>query len=271
VTPTHICRLCKQAADLQHSHIIPAFVAKWLKETSATGFIRFGQTPNKRSQDSYKRFWLCVACEGKLSAWEAKFATLIFHPVNENGSLRVRYGDWFLKFCTSISWRVLLMMREEGMLTDFSEAQLGAVDEAMETWANFMLGKVPHPGRFEQHFLPLDAFEEPSRHGMPANINRSILRTIDLDAVRNTTTVFVLCKMGKFFVLGFVDVRFPEQWIGTKVHVRDGVVGKAKYTLPSQFGEYIRNEAERYAVVCNKISETQREKLKRACGKILIG
>jgi hypothetical protein len=141
------------------------------------------------------------------------------------------------------------------------------VDEALEAWADLMLGNVPHLGRFEQHFLPLDVFEEPSRQGMPANINRYILRTIDLDAVRNPTTAFVLCKMGKFFVLGFVDVQFPKHWIGTKVHVRDGLVGRSNYTLPRQFGEYVRNEAEPYATIYNRISTAQCEKIEKTMWK----
>src|SRR6185437_16000526 len=96
------CRLCGQMAALQESHILPAFVFKWLKETSATGFLRFGQEPNKRVQDGMKRNWLCSPCETRLNLWETQFATNIFHPVNDDDGPRVEYGDCLLKFCASI-------------------------------------------------------------------------------------------------------------------------------------------------------------------------
>lgn len=259
--PQQNCRLCKREADLEESHIVPSFVTKWLKETSATGFMRFGQSPNRRVQDGYKRRWLCRDCEGRLNAWETKFATLIFHPFNEDGGVSVRYADWLIKFCTSISWRVLLMMKEDALLSNFSDRQHRAVEAALQMWADFILERVPHPGRFEQHFLPFDTIENPAQHGMPANINRYLLRTIDLDAVRSSATAFVLCKMGKFFVLGFVDVPNPKQWVGTKVHVRDGSIGPSSYTLPAQFGEYIKGKANRYAIVQHSISDTQRKKI----------
>ncbi len=48
------CRLCGKNADLQESHIIPSFVYRWLKDSSGTGYLRFGPEPNKRVQDGYK-------------------------------------------------------------------------------------------------------------------------------------------------------------------------------------------------------------------------
>ncbi|MDQ6987940.1 MAG: hypothetical protein Q9M25_09070, partial [Mariprofundaceae bacterium] len=63
------CRLCGQEQDLQKSHVIPSFVYKWLKETSGTGFFRFGMEPNKRVQDGHKFYWLCKECEGRFNEW----------------------------------------------------------------------------------------------------------------------------------------------------------------------------------------------------------
>lgn len=255
------CRLCKETAELQDSHIIPGFVAKWLKETSATGYIRFGQFPNKRVQDSYKRYWLCQNCERRLNVWETNFANQIFYPLNEDGGKRINYGPWLLKFCVSISWRTLLFMKEEKFIDDFTTKQIESVDSALNTWADFLLDKIPHPKRFEQHFLPLDAIAEPSRLQLPANINRYILRTIDMDVVQNSTTLFTVCKMSKHFVFGFVDVQNPKQWVGTKVHANSGIVGQGKFVLPRQLADYLRTEAERFATVYSSISETQQSKI----------
>jgi hypothetical protein len=43
--------LCGETNELRESHILPGFVYPWMKETSATGYLRFRQQPNVRVQD----------------------------------------------------------------------------------------------------------------------------------------------------------------------------------------------------------------------------
>src|SRR5712675_772123 len=93
------CRLCGESRHLQESHVIPAFVYRWLKETSATGYLRFGQTPNKRVQDGCKERWLCADCEQRLGVWEAQFATKVFYPLSQDGGGQICYREWMMKFC----------------------------------------------------------------------------------------------------------------------------------------------------------------------------
>ena len=86
---TGVCELCGKQADLLQSHVIPAFVFKWLKQA---GHIRYAETPNRRSQDGPKRDWLCRECEDLFNSFETPFAGQIFHPYNNDpttlGSLR---------------------------------------------------------------------------------------------------------------------------------------------------------------------------------------
>jgi hypothetical protein len=228
-----LCRLCGEPGELQESHVIPSFVYKWLKETSATGFLRFSDAPNKRVQDGYKEYWLCLACEQRLNIWETQFATNIFHPLNNDGGQRVKYDSWMMKFCASISWRTLIKIRESG-LEHFTPSQLVAANQALDVWSKIILGKLPHPARHEQHLLLLDTIVEDSSGELPANINRYILRTVGMDAIRSETTTFVFTKMSKFIVLGFIDVWHPRQWVGTKIHVGEGIVGAGNCTVPIQ-------------------------------------
>ena len=84
------CRLCQQDKNLRESHIIPAFVYRWIKETSATGFLRFVKNVNLRVQDGVKVKLLCDDCEGILNVFETKFSHEIFYPyvnkeLNEEG------------------------------------------------------------------------------------------------------------------------------------------------------------------------------------------
>lgn len=253
------CKLCGEQRGLQASHVMPAFVTRWLRNSSATGHIRFNRSPNKRVQDSEKRYWLCQQCEQKFSAWEKAFSKKIFLPINDDSRHIAPYSDWLLKFCVSISWRSLLFMSEEGGLDTLSEAQKTVAREALETWAEFLKGSVRHPGKFEQHFLPLDAVGNSTDRNLPANINRYLLRTIGIDVVQSSDTTFVYSKLCKFVIFGFIDVKHPQQWEGTKVRVGGGVIGPRKYALPHQLRGYIVEKANQVAALHRGMSENQRK------------
>jgi hypothetical protein len=78
--PTAACRLCGVISELRESHILPAFVYRWMKDTSATGYVRSSQQPNVRAQDGVKVHLLCGDCEARLNQWETEFARRIFYP-----------------------------------------------------------------------------------------------------------------------------------------------------------------------------------------------
>ena len=176
-----ICRLCDREADLRESHVIPSFVYKWLKDTSGTGFLRFGPERNNRAQDGNKFFWLCRDCEDLLNTWETKFANEVFHPFNKTKKDSTAYGPWLLKFCASVSWRVLNYFMEEADLNYYPDELQGSARCTHRIWKEFLLDKRPHPDRNEQHFLPLDAIESFTHKEMPKNINRYILLRVYID------------------------------------------------------------------------------------------
>jgi hypothetical protein len=255
------CRLCGAEGELQESHIVPAFVFRWLKDTSATGYLRFGQVPNRRVQDGPTRRWLCATCEQRFNVWETRFATEMFHPLNADGGRFCQYRDWLLKFCASISWRNLVRARDDTELNDLSADQMSSVDRALSVWSEFVLGRVPHPGKFQQHLLPLDTVDGYSAGRLPANINRYILRTVEMDVIHSPDATFTFSKIGKFIVLGFIDITFPNQWVNTRVHVREGIIRPSRYTVPRQFGDYLLERTDRLAAVHSEISATQRDKI----------
>jgi hypothetical protein len=84
------CKLCGNESNLILSHIVPSFVFKWLKENSATGYLRFANTPNLRVQDGIKEYWLCNVCEGLFNKWETEYANKIFRPIAEAKSHEFR-------------------------------------------------------------------------------------------------------------------------------------------------------------------------------------
>ena len=258
-----ICRLCDTEARLEESHIIPAFVYKWLKVSAAASFMRFGTQPNKRVQDGFKRFWLCRKCEDTLNGWETKFANELFYSFNKGKADRVSYDRWLLKFCVSISWRVLTLFVEENQLTDFPEELQEETKNALAIWKKFLLDALPHPGPHQQHFLPWDAVEAVTDKNTPVNINRYILRSIDVDAVRSKSTAFVYSKLGRFMILGFISSKHPRHWEDTMVHLR-GTIQPQRYVLPAWFGDYVYSRARRTRRgLLMALSERQKEKTRQ--------
>ncbi len=195
------CRLCQQIEELQDSHIIPAFAFRWLKGPHE-GYLRHTQEPNKRVQDGPKLPFLCKRCEGHLNQFETDFANRLFYPLNTDSVERVRFGPWLLKFCVSISWRALSYQKEMGRLLHFSPSQITATDHALSVWSQFLLGQIPHPERFEQHFLRFDLIEEGTPLStLPPNINRYLQASVDMDVGASATTAFTYVKIGKFAII----------------------------------------------------------------------
>lgn len=259
------CRLCDNERELRESHIIPSFVFKWLKESSGTGFIRFGHNPNLRIQDGPKHYLLCDVCEGLFSDWEKEFADSIFHPCHEGSNPPFYYGKWLLKFAVSVSWRVLNFIIDYTGLSKFPEVLREKANNALFHWKDFLLDKAPHPSQFEQHMLPLGSVKSFSNIKMPPNVNRYILRTIDSDAAfAGDKEAFVYSKMGRIVLVGFIEMPHPERWKGTKIHVSKGSLGVRKYSLPSKFGEYFFNRARESLELQASISAKQKLKIEES-------
>ncbi len=261
------CRLCRKSKILRKSHIIPNFVFKWLKDTSATGFFRPGINPNKRSQDGVKQYLLCEDCEQLFGRWEKKFKDSIFLPLSLGKSNSFLYRSWLLKFAVSISWRVLDFNYEQG-LSRFSTMHLNKAKEALEVWREFLLDKRPHPDKYQQHILPMDLIENHNDPNMPANINSYILRSVDMDVVWFEKRAFVYTKMCRIIIIGFIDETRPNHWKETKIHVHKGIVGETlQYKIPGDFIGYLKDRANKVRSSLEGISEKQWDRIDQAYSK----
>lgn len=93
---------------------------------------------------------------------------------------------------------------------------------------------------------------------MPANINRYVSRSIEMDVARSNDAGFTFVKMGPFAVLGFFCLAKRREWSGGKIHVRQGTVGPTTYKLPIIFFDYLVRKAREYGAVMEKLSDHQR-------------
>ena len=189
------CKLCLELRQLEESHIVSGFVYRWMKETSGTGFLRFGNNMNLRSQDGLKEYWLCSECEDLFNVGETEFARNVFYPLTSGKTSQFEYQEWLLKFAVSLSWRALLYFREIGELKHFPETLQQEANLALYTWSEFLLNRQPHPGKYEQHLLPLDEIVDYSVQDMPSNINRYLLRSVAIDAVCSDKDAYVYVKL----------------------------------------------------------------------------
>ncbi len=137
---------------------------------------------NRRVQDGLKRYWLCTSCEQLFSRSEKSFADWLFYPYLKTPAGKFGYAHWLMRFCVSVSWRVLQFFLTEGELSDWSEDELAQVRKAEFAWREYLLGKRLRPAAFAQHLLPLDGAREATIDLEP-NINRynPPWRSLDLD------------------------------------------------------------------------------------------
>ena len=175
------CKLCHKETELCNSHIIPSFVSKWMKKTSATGYMRHNENANKRVEDGKKVKLLCNDCEGIFSKYEKEFADNIFYPyVNKELSIEgiaqgiiqeISYDSWLLKFVISVHWRMSIS-NSWGTLTPKLQQK---IDEFKIIARDFLIGERNDSGLNESHLFFL--YNLASADGdFPDNINEHVNR-----------------------------------------------------------------------------------------------
>lgn len=254
------CAFCAKDAALRTSHVLPAFIYRWLRNRSGgSGHIRHTDTPNRRVQDGLKLAWLCDDCEALFSRYETAFATKLFHPWHA-GQRDIDYGDWLLKFCVSLSWRVLRYARGQNKATVYTEEQQELLDRAEVRWRAFLNDEVPHPGEFEQHLLFFDRIESTNVTGLPSNINRFMTGAVTLDIVGSDRSLMTFAKLGGFIVFGIIQPG-RDPFGGTKVHVNHGRFNPRKIILPAGLLDLFKDKAAHAAAQMDKMSTSQKDKI----------
>jgi hypothetical protein len=256
------CGLCDGVGNIRESHIVPSFAYNWLKDSSVTGHMRYGEAVTRRVQDGEKACLLSADCEQRFSVWEKAFAEGVFAPINAGKALK-SYGPWLLKFSTSLSWRVLTKLRNNGDLSHFSPSLLESCDKALTIWKEFMLDRQPRPAEYEQHVLPiLGLVAGRSDHNMPSNFNRYISRSIDVDTFRfNGKEACTYVKICRVLLIGFINIAHPNRWRDTKIHIKQGTLQKQYYQVPDQVSDFLYYKARRQQSLEKEMSDRQLKKI----------
>jgi len=188
MTATQCCRLCRQTAELQDSHIWPKFVYRSFV-TGAAG--RFVDLSNEQIHNrQYTRLWYCKKCEGILSRSEDYTARWL-RRLMKDSEKPIEYGPVLVEFCTSISMRVLHRHFEE-----CSPPLTPPMHAALRHWRRFLLGKERDVSGFTQH-----AFLCP---GLEDNGNEvQWFKALGGVVVRPCN--FVLSQIGPLWIVGFLE------------------------------------------------------------------
>jgi hypothetical protein len=254
-----VCAFCEEEAELRESHVLPAFVFRWLRGRSGLGHIRNSDTPNRRVQDGLKLPWLCDECEGRFSRFETAFATKVFYPWL-GGNYQIPYDELLLKFCVSVSWRVMKFAYGYNKDAKYTDDQRALAAKASARWKRFLLDQEPHPAEFEQHMLIFDIAEESTVPDLPVNFNRYMTGAITFDIVGSERSMMTFAKLGRFVIFGMVQ-KGPGTWEGTKVHVKNGVLKPAKLVVPAGIADLLREKASYAISAMSSISPTQKAKI----------
>lgn len=263
------CKLCGSFGELEDSHIIPAFVFRYIRETGliAGGGLRFSDQPNRVVQDGEKSHWLCKACEGKLSKDEQKFSERIFKPINAGHQPELVYGEELLRFCVSLSWRTLLRYQEieydeigRRPMSELDEKDQKLIASAEMEWRNYLNGKGKTSERFVHHICIMGESRS-SNANMSVGINKYIRRAVHQDILSGKTGAAIYTKIPSIFVFGMIRDEEVWTWNKTEVQPSGGTLpDNEAVRLPYWFAPYLNKQAEKYQEIPELLSERQGER-----------
>lgn len=244
---------------MQASHVVPAFVYRYLKKSSPTGFMREISNINKRKQDGPIERWLCKDCEQKFGVFEKKFADSLFHPLVKGNLKDARYEPWLLHFCVSLSWRALRWVRSRDSFVDYSLSDRHRLEQAEMRWKEFLLDTNTPLNEFRQHLLLVRRVSAYSEGFLP-KLNAYFRRTIEVDVLRVKKHVAVYVHFPCFVFMGVVRDDDPQSWIGTEVQAIGGAFPVTQQ-LPQTFNEYFADQIRKAHEASQSMNEKQKKKI----------
>jgi len=250
------CALCQASRELQVSHIIPRFVGEWLKESSATAFLRGAENSNLRLQDTMKMPLLCSDCENRLSKFEDYFAKQIFFPYQNRGRQKFSYDESLLKFVVSISWRILYI--EQQVLDDNAPNLVPYAKRALKTWKDYMLELRQDEGNYEHHMFFLD-FVEKSTAEIPNDFQWYTLRAIDGCLALGKEIVFAYTKFPGMIFISAIHPPKLEGWVGTRIKRSGGRIAPPQEIAYPGFHGFLIDRANK--ALDSEISNIQEKKI----------
>ncbi len=240
-----VCALCLQSRELKEDgHLVPKFVGRWLKDTSASGRLRNAMDASVPKQDLSKKPFLCEDCEDRFQKLETLFSNKVFRPYTreelDHEGLKtdtlqpIRYEEWLLQFAMSVLWRCLAWghVTHEGL----SPGQVASLRAFTEEARKYLLSIGDQPRGCETHILFLQsvrAIDGPLPDEVDERADIYTLRSVDPTVVWTADALGVFVKLGVICVYASLSpVPMPEM-LGT-------VIGEeGELVFQQEFGPFL--------------------------------
>lgn len=233
-----VCALCGKDAELRDSHIIPKFVGKWMKDTSATGFLSKSEDLSKRVQDLLVVTMLCGDCEQRLSRLESYFASKVFYPFHQSGMRSFDYDERLRLFALSLSWRT--MQTCYGAFKEEEPDLISVLEKVDRDWKDILLDKRSEVSPYETHLFFFDYLEDGG--GLPLGLQWYTLRATDIGLVEGIGRLLVYTKLPwMMFVTSLVPPHI-EGWNQTLL-LKTGKISTHQEVADPEFGAYLLGRA----------------------------
>jgi len=228
------CALCSKKKELKMSHIVPSFVGKWMKASSATGHLRGTIKPDKRLQDLGRIPLLCKDCEQRLSALETYFANEIFYPFFENEKRVFKYDSRLARFIISLNWRSLIVSYDAFYRSSPNLSTY--VDRAEEAWRKYLLGRSNNVEPYENHIFFFDYVEQGKN--LPWGFQWYTLRAVDATLVGNEEKVLAYSKFPWMIFVSSIHPIKLEGWENTRIG-ETGEIRQPQSIKDESFGGFL--------------------------------
>jgi len=256
------CKLCLKNRELRESHVIPKFVAKWIKDTSATGYLRQGVQPNLRKQDFQTERLLCGECEQRLSQWENLFAKTIFFPYHNDGKREFEYADWLLRFSVSLIWR--LGISELDDFRNYQPELVNDLERALSVWRDYLLGDVSMRETYGFHLFFVDFVKSVQGGSVPEGLHWYNLRVVDGTLPANDSEVYGFVKLPAMVFFSGIMPRRPSKFKNTRIFEHGKIRAAVQAISNPVFGEFYLNRANQAWEMTKATSVKQQEKIQES-------
>jgi len=223
------------------SHILPAFVGRWMKR-NGTGFIRRAVAPNKRMQDLSKVKMLCSACEQRFSGGEAWFSDNVFLPYIEGGKRVFEYGHELYYFMVSVLWRG--MEREIAALEVAEPAFAVKARGVHERWRRYLLDPtvVRPKGDAKAFLLFFDSIERADRPTL--GVNLYLTSAADTAIALGGGHGFVSAVLPRFGMIGEIESLPEDSLRGSEITPSSGTISADGQYTGSPVSDFLVGRAE---------------------------
>lgn len=224
---------------------MPNFFRRWLaRELGGTPrFLNPHVRVERLHDDLTKHSMFCADCEALMSRDESVARREVLGRWREpmaTGS----YGPWLLRFGVGLAMKAAaVQLRTEPTAKSAEDRALqinhqsverlppgprGALEDAFDAWRNFLLGRAPHPGRYEIHLLEVDLAQHPGLYGL---FGHNHIHNVDFSALLVYLNGLVLVALTRGHVRGLLRE--------TRLTVNEGKVGLHNSRIPPAIDEVL--------------------------------